>query len=152
MILIIEGLLLPLLTKLMALVSQQKLLLIALLVILLVPVSLVLGLLVLIVNNLILLNLVLVLILYLAPRGTCSKIRLSRMTLSPRTDTLGAPLRAVLIQMLLTVIVVFRRFLEAPLSSLEIVQWRVSVLVKPVILHRRALLNNSLLTLLIIQH
>ena len=151
MILIVEGLL-PLLNKLMMLVNKQGVLLISRLVILLVPVSLVLGLLVLIVNNLILLNLVLVLILYLAPCGTCSKVRLSRMTLSPRPDTLGAPLRAVLIQMLLTVIVVFRRFLEAPLSSLEIVQWRVSVLVKPVIVHRRALLNNSLLTLLIIQH
>jgi hypothetical protein len=99
MILIVEGLLLD---KLMATRNKHG---VILAVAVLALVSLVLGLFVLIVNDLILLNLVLVLILHLAMCGNLvTKVRLSRMTMSPRPHALRV--RAVLIQMLLTVIVV----------------------------------------------
>ena len=99
MILIVEGLLL--LDKLMFNRIRHG----VILAVALALVSLVLGLFVLIVNDLILLNLVLVLILHLAMCGNLvTKVRLSRMTMSPRPHALRV--RAVLIQMLLTVIVV----------------------------------------------
>lgn len=143
MVLVIEGFLLTVLDELATVVNKRGFfLLIDLRVALLACVRFVLGLLILIVNDLILLDLVLVCDLHLASCGNfVAKIRLSRPALTPRTHALRAPLRVVLIQMLLTVIVVVGRFLETPLSGLEIVQRRVSVVIKPMIMHQLALLS-----------
>lgn len=105
----------------------------------------ILNLLVLIVHNLVLINFVLVQLTFFERRRVL-EIGLLRLIVALRMHSLRIPLRAILIQMLLTVVLVLRRVLETPLTRLEVVQGRVSVMVKPVILHQLALLN-----LLIIQ-
>lgn len=96
---------------------------------------LVLDLLVLVLDDLILVNLVLILhLLVTLRRGRVFEVRLLRRTLL-RTQLLGILLRVVLIQMLLTVVLILGRVLQVTLALMEIVDGRVTVVEKAVVLH-----------------